>query len=671
MKKLFLILSLIASTALAANITDDTLKIGKPGSSVNKKLKLGTTGQIQYNVGTSKLQFSHDGTNFKNVGSGGGGGGGGINLLTDNPDAESGVGNWTASGGTFTTTSTAANVYEGVNSFVFTPSAGAQTVTSDAYASTAAMEGNNGCSSVIYYKTAEATNKYIVNAMTGSTVLGTLTLEASSTYIPATVPFPCQTVGTTVKLQISAAASTPSSPIYWDAAFNGIGYNLSQVSQARFLGAVKITGCSAEWATSSTTLASFGTKTSCVYTTYGSALAPTTNLPAIRFASLPPGELLVYYEGGLQETVANKVAYFQFTDGTTTARELSEVYAPTGVGAGGTIQPGIKQSMSFPNGAGATTIELFGKVDSSGAGNIYGTTAQPGVISVYYYPTGQETAVRADASSVSWSGAITSCASGLTTTSGTFADPSNPGSCALTSSAPAKGIGVAISASSGVSVTPSRAGRYRVKVSGIFESTSTTNSYGVRLIDSTGIVIDTATAYQQQAGNRVPFTLTGFVDLVSTAAQIIKVQALTGAGTMTLGSNSSGQFFTWSIEAVDGGSTNMQIFKGLVTTSGSGQEHVERANLAVACTTGTCALASSSSGISSITWTATGTYTVAFAAGAFSATPTCTVTPKAFVSGVVPIIDTESASSVRVRIWTNTSGTTGNDGFNILCVGPK
>jgi hypothetical protein len=98
-----IVYSLLVTNVFGATITDDTLKIGKPGSSANKEITLGTNKKIRANESTGKIEFSNDGSLYKNLGSGSGSGGSsGINILT-NESFEDGIGSpWTSSGGTFT-----------------------------------------------------------------------------------------------------------------------------------------------------------------------------------------------------------------------------------------------------------------------------------------------------------------------------------------------------------------------------------------------------------------------------------------------------------------------------------------------------------------------------------------------------------------------------------------
>lgn len=68
--------AVFAQTGVVRN-NSDTTYVGKPSSSADKKLIFDVPGatdpNIKANVSTGKLQFSNDGTNYKDIGSGGGG----------------------------------------------------------------------------------------------------------------------------------------------------------------------------------------------------------------------------------------------------------------------------------------------------------------------------------------------------------------------------------------------------------------------------------------------------------------------------------------------------------------------------------------------------------------------------------------------------------------------
>ena len=139
----------VALAASAAKVGDDLFKIGKPGSSANKVLKLGDTREIRSNEADGTLEFTVDGTNYKKIGSGSGGGSG-INLLSDfNFDFEAGVGSWTASGGTLVAETGSPLFGEGSGSW--DSNASSQTLESTLVTIEEGMKGLT-CNAHLFYK---------------------------------------------------------------------------------------------------------------------------------------------------------------------------------------------------------------------------------------------------------------------------------------------------------------------------------------------------------------------------------------------------------------------------------------------------------------------------------------------------------------------------------------
>jgi hypothetical protein len=72
MTKLLTVLIAVVFSASAfavdTKLLTDAVKIGKPGSSANKRLVLGPSGELRKNVSSGKLEFSHDGVSFVELG---------------------------------------------------------------------------------------------------------------------------------------------------------------------------------------------------------------------------------------------------------------------------------------------------------------------------------------------------------------------------------------------------------------------------------------------------------------------------------------------------------------------------------------------------------------------------------------------------------------------------
>lgn len=390
---ILIVYSLLIGSVFGATITDDTVKIGKPGSSANKEITLGTSKKIRANESTGKLEFSNDGVLYKNLGSGSGSGGStGTNLIV-NDSFEDGIGSpWTSSGGTFTQETYAVG-FEGNTKYARFVASGAGQYVEQIVSVPTSFSG--GCQADFKKVNVSTAGLFKVQALdTSNNVLAEQTIGVSSWVKIPTFGFPCPASGTNnLKLRmISISAGT----IDFDLGYVGSNQNLVSISQARLMGVVKITGCASAWSTGSTTFASFAAQSGCSYTTEGAALAPSTNIPAIKFASLPAGDYRLEYEGAVGTSGGGTGSYFQFSDGINTAREESSV----SLNAASLQYPTstISQSISYSTAQSNITLNIRAKV-SSGTAYLFGSNANPAVIKVWYFPTSTETAVSNEQSS--------------------------------------------------------------------------------------------------------------------------------------------------------------------------------------------------------------------------------------------------------------------------------
>ena len=155
-----------------------------------------------------------------------------------NPGAEASTAAFTASGGTLTTTTTAANIGSGNASFSWDSSAASQTVLSG-YQTVTSGDGYQAktgrCQRASSAQAALARVSFQV--FDGANVLGESTIVSSTTsYARTTVNFIYPASGTIGWRLISVASNEPI--VYYDDLYRGLaeGFNLSQVSQAKFIG---------------------------------------------------------------------------------------------------------------------------------------------------------------------------------------------------------------------------------------------------------------------------------------------------------------------------------------------------------------------------------------------------------------------------------------------------
>jgi hypothetical protein len=121
----------------------------------------------------------------------------------------------------------------------------------------------------------------------------------------------------------------------------------------------------------------------------------------------------------------------------------------------------------------------------------------------------------------------------------------------------------------------------------------------------------------------------------------------------------------------------MPQLKHAVTTSSEGVERVERA-LVTSCPSNPCTISSQSGGFASIVRFSTGYYQANFVNGTFSGAPSCTVNivydgAGPFTSAILPSAPSSSAMEIQSYYPSDTNGgiTSSDNGFSIICMGPR
>lgn len=664
---LLLFATLLSNVSFAGRLQDADFKtLTELGGSGNEPKLLNDT-KVYVTSANKRLS---DAINDGDIG--GGGGGGGVNLLTksDNTGFESGLTSWTASGGT-TGVETAAPLF-GAKSANWDASALNQTFSS---AAKTVVEGLKvqPCMGLVGYKYGGADNDYSIQAYDGTNVLGETLLPAAASTSTAYVAFGCPASGS-VSLRFVSKVASPGQITIDGSSLSGgnihLGSNLLLASRAdaSLVGAVVITGCSAGWSTTSGSFADFSTQTGCTYTTYGAALAPSTNIPAIKFASLPPGEYKIEVEGALEfsPTSGSSGGLLRIFDGTNGARELSHLATSNG---SYTITPTMIGSFGYSSAQSNVTFSIQGRLQSGSGttyvGNTSGGSYSQTVLRVYRMPTTQQATVTGlDSASNTYTGSL---ACYWTTTSSSYVDPTNGTSCVLTEKQNLN-FGTVTNPSNlpAVTFTPKRLGTYHVCVNTFVQSSALVNA-NIQLVDGSGTQIaETGT----NNGNNTPASLCGNYNVTSLSAVTLKVQARNGgSGTATVGWGGAPTIIsimdvTQSVpspyfvlnQPVSSG-TNMRIESATVANSGSAS---------VLRQTGTW--------IQSVSRTAAGRVTVTFVGSIFSSTPSCSVTVASESGGStnrgIQILD-QSASAINIGTQIATTNSDTDMPFNVMCMGAK
>jgi hypothetical protein len=621
---------------------------------------------------------------------------------------EQGKASWVASGGTFTTTQTTANVGVGLVAGSINFSSAAQTLTSSAAAIPAGLYGQNGYLSC-RIQTPSGTATHKLQVYDGSNVVGEQAITSSTAYVPTSLNFIIPSSGNLSARLIAVAADEPLVNIDdCKLGIAGSADSVSNVSQAILVGTVVVTGCSSAWSVANASYTAFGTQTGCSYAVTGSLQAPSTNIPGFSVASLGAGDYTLVYEGsiGLNSDIVGQIETF---DGTNSSPEKTTFGANTGSTQ---LQiNGYSHSFSYTTAQSNITFQARARSASSTI-SIYGTTASPGVFRLYKFPSISQQAVSVN--TVGWkvdaniSGANPSLGSASVSsyteiTNGSLTLANNSGNGNIAAQIPCSGTnapsGTTCSAGSesvGVSFTVPAAGDVLACAS--FTHNSGRGGTPTSSVLSTFQIVETpnnAQTITQEGKTRVQSGNANGnsgpqVTFLSSPHRLCGTFSFSSTGQKTLRlmyEQTTNDFYESAILA-DGGASNGQrdihwevypinqqvpapILVGSVTSNSAGLERIERATIAEAanCTSSPCTITrQSGSWLSSVTRSAAGQYTLNIAAGIFSSPPTCSC-----ISNQAGCAQPVTPTSTSFVFYTQDSAATPVDAqkINIICQGAR
>jgi hypothetical protein len=608
------------------------------------------------------------------------------NMLT-NPGFEAGKAGWINFGaaGTYTTTSTSANRYEGAVSGSWDSDGSAQTFRSDLF-STHGRAGTNGVASCAF-KAASGTATHTINVQDSlGATLATASLGVGTTYQRVSVNFPFGS-STSVRIVVASVASNEPE-LFIDSCYLGAAqdFNLFQVSQASFIGEgfiASTSGCTSTVTSTGTSLQDFPTTAACPGPTVVSNPGPgvlqttDTDLPQFTFNNLPPGSYLAVMQGAVIKVTADGGNNLAISDGTTTSGQIAGPRIGTSVASTGPIM--MAGNFNYTT-TGNRTFKLQAFTETNGIRWINDSSA-PNIgklsIQLYRFPTSSETAARVDALPASWSGFHeNNCSWSRTNTA--YGDPSADATCTFTEQNN-RNFGTVTSYLSGsdrlpgIVFTPSRAGRYLVLVDlGVSGSTApATQSW--RMETSAGVLIAEGSHVQSSgSGNyEVKYSLKGIVDASSTSPLTIRIQCKATAGNCQYVPAGAGGTIYWTVISLDQ-SFPSPLLVGSVTSASAGLIRTEHAvigttNDTTGCNTGTCTVFNASSSWISATRSGTGTYT--YTISGFSGKPVCVCKHNRLASlNVACRVD----SATTVSAYTaNNADTAQDEPVSIHCQGPR
>lgn len=231
-----------------------------------------------------------------------------------NPGFENGKVNWTASGGSFTITTTAANVGRGLDAAVFNASASAQTLSSKAVTIPPGLYSSDGEASCRFKTTA---SDYLLQVYDGTNVLGEITIQPSSVYLNQKAKFIFPASGT---IQLRVKSQSNAADLYLDDC-SMKPKQPDSMAQASFVGSAlwpDVANC--EWSNSAVTWSGYSADSDCTYPSgsnlKGTATAPGTKIPAVTFPKLEPGHYKLVVEAFFYQSSGGQSCSWRVHDGT-------------------------------------------------------------------------------------------------------------------------------------------------------------------------------------------------------------------------------------------------------------------------------------------------------------------------------------------------------------------
>lgn len=700
--------------ALGVVINSDDITVGD-GTASDKNITFdigGSNPQIKWDNAAAKLQFSNDGTIYKDIGSGAGGGSG-LNVLQDfNADMEnntpSTTPNWTESGGTLAEET--ANIGNGAKSLAWDASATSQTLDSEAVTigatSFAELRGNN-CTASIYYSwnsgtAGELTLQLVQGA---STVLSEVDLVPTSSSVPwarAETPATLCPSSDTIKLRILSSAD--AAEIILDDAFLG-RFELINLSQAELaLDATYPATANCLWTRLDTAIGAFGTDADCPAITVNKVTTGITvnttddDLPTLVFSNLKPARYV------LQVQVPFTVLADTATGRLALRKDTTDVDVRSHRAGISSARTEMVLTHSFDYSGGAIpAFDLACSSDSSACRIELQSNSANIRFVMYRFPLDQQQAVKPDVSGwyvdVNMGGANPSLGVSNVTTYSGITDGSldlvvNSGSvsalqaCATTEES--SGLTCSGNESVGISFTIPKAGVY--EVCGQFSHSLSIDTDG-ETVDTTFQWVETPNNAQTisqegkgRVGNRFqaevlgtytnnyPHHLCGLFTFSSIGKKTVRLfyeQQIGGTPvTSDLRMDRNASFGQRDMHISVRPWIGEQPAPLLVNSVVSTYSGVTRTEWVRVTNAGTPTVESQSGdwlGSPALTDNGTGDTTVNFKAGSFSSAPTCIPVSTAVVSHFVAL-PTTSGVTVRTR---DSGFSLIDNNFNLFCIGNK
>lgn len=582
-------------------------------------------------------------------------------LAGSNPGFESGVTQWTASGGTFVSNSGTQIVPQSKQFATWDSNAAGQTLQTAAV--TVPASGN--CEFGIWIAVPSGTATHTITVTDGTNDLITAwTITTNTVAVRHTVNFPCPSSGTVRGKLTSVASNEPSISI--DDGYLGRATNVAAVQTTT------------EWQSFNTT-GIFAGFTPGVSTAYGKYR---------QSGNMVEGWIEAQF-GATQTAGTSLVITLPFpVDGSSfvSASTKRIKYGDVKIAISGSRFTGQMIADSSTDGLQSFTLiweTASGTVNSDTTwtyNNIATINSGDGFRVDFKYPvkgwSATGTVVMPDAQGLSWSGTHASTCI-WTTTSSSYADPADDASCTL-SERTNRNFGTVVTygaAKPGITFTPRKSGTYFVCARSALYN-STTNGHSTMSLSTTGgtsATIANGGVRQGTSGgsnDEKSVTLCGLVNLTSTTSTTVRLQIAASIGTTTLADLSSGgSSVEWSIFNVD--QPVQAILANSVSTANSNGDRIHRSF--INCD-GSSAVTSTNESSTSVGNISAGTCTVTFPA--YSSAPQCTASIQncAAPSGSGCFERFSSATTTTtasVKCQSDAGSDCTSSDFYLICIGPR
>jgi hypothetical protein len=339
-----------------------------------------------------------------------------VNLLP-NPGFEGSTGGWTASAGTFSATST--NPFTGKLSGAWNPSAGSETLSSEAITIQQGFLGRT-CQAEMLYTYSGSSGDLVLEALDTGSAVATLDIDPATTPRKAQLVFDCPDTNTDT-LQLRLRSTVDAGEIKFDDAFLGRDRNTFQLSQAAKIASANYAPtANCIWAGSPTSgFANFAADSDCPdETVTGIASVSGDDLPSIVLNNVPAGTLEVVVSGffNISSVTSSQECEFRLSDGSQGAGFTS---IARNSASGANPDSTIIGSFDYASPQSSVTIQIQASEVVSDTGecqvvaNSFGRNLN---FQVYHFPNGSSKAITLETSGWFIDGTIQSGSPGLGTT---------------------------------------------------------------------------------------------------------------------------------------------------------------------------------------------------------------------------------------------------------------